>query len=180
VTGAAVAVGPVLGGVITSGIGWEWIFFVNVPIGAVAVFITLMKVTDSRDPNATGVDWAGLLTFSGSLFLLVFALVQGNEKGWGSTQIVAFLIAAAVLLVAFVRRRAPAEPADARPGALPPPGLRRREHRRVRDLGLVLRHVPLPDALHPGCARLQPAAGGTAVPAGRPCCPSSWRPWRES
>jgi EmrB/QacA subfamily drug resistance transporter len=102
VTGAAVAVGPVLGGVITSGIGWKWIFFVNVPIGAVAVVVTLMKVADSRDPDATGVDWAGLITFSASLFLLVFALVQGNEKGWGSAQILAYLIAAAVLLVAFV------------------------------------------------------------------------------
>jgi EmrB/QacA subfamily drug resistance transporter len=102
VTGAAVAVGPVLGGLITSGIGWKWIFFVNVPIGAVAVFVTLTQVADSRDPNATGVDWAGLVTFSASLFLLVFALVQGNEKGWGSTEIVALLIAAVVLLVAFV------------------------------------------------------------------------------
>ena len=102
VTGAAVAVGPVLGGVITSGIGWQWIFFVNVPIGAVAVFVTLTKVADSRDPNATGVDWAGLVTFSASLFLLVLALVQGNEKGWGSTEIVALLAISAVLLVAFV------------------------------------------------------------------------------
>jgi EmrB/QacA subfamily drug resistance transporter len=102
VTGAAVAVGPVLGGIITSGIGWKWIFFVNIPIGVAAVFITLTKVQDSRDPNATGVDWPGLVTFSGSLFLLVYALVQGNQKGWGSTEIVAFLIAAAVLLVAFV------------------------------------------------------------------------------
>src|SRR5271163_2422053 len=59
VTGGAVAIGPVLGGVITSGIGWEWIFFVNVPIGVIAVFITLAKVADSRDPDAKGVDWAG-------------------------------------------------------------------------------------------------------------------------
>jgi EmrB/QacA subfamily drug resistance transporter len=102
VTGAAVAVGPVLGGVITSGIGWEWIFFVNVPIGALAVFVTLTQVADSRDPNATGVDWAGLVTFSASLFLLVLALVEGNEKGWGSTEILGMLIAAAVLLIAFV------------------------------------------------------------------------------
>jgi EmrB/QacA subfamily drug resistance transporter len=102
VTGAAVAVGPVLGGVITTGIGWEWIFFVNVPIGAIAVFVTLTQVADSRDPNATGVDWAGLVTFSGSLFLLVFALVQGNEKGWGSTEILSFLIASGVLIVLFV------------------------------------------------------------------------------
>ncbi len=102
VTGAAVAVGPVLGGVITTGLGWEWIFFVNVPIGAIAVFVTLTQVADSRDPNATGVDWAGLVTFSTSLFLLVFALVQGNEKGWGSTEILSLLIAAAVLLAAFL------------------------------------------------------------------------------
>ncbi|HUB74261.1 MAG TPA: MFS transporter [Solirubrobacteraceae bacterium] len=102
VTGAAVAVGPVLGGLITSGLGWEWIFFVNVPIGVVAVAVTLTQVADSRDPHATGVDWAGLLTFSASLFLLVFALVQGNEKGWGSTEILGFLIGAAALLALFV------------------------------------------------------------------------------
>jgi EmrB/QacA subfamily drug resistance transporter len=102
VTGGAVAVGPVLGGVITSGIGWEWIFFVNVPIGIVAVFLTLSHVEDSRDPNATGVDWAGLVTFSGSLFLLVYALVQGNELGWGSAEIVSFLIGAGVLMALFI------------------------------------------------------------------------------
>jgi EmrB/QacA subfamily drug resistance transporter len=102
VTGGAVAIGPVLGGVITSGIGWEWIFFVNVPIGVIAVFIALTRVADSRDPHATGVDWAGLVTFSGSLFLLVYALVQGNEKGWGSPEIVSFLIGAVVLMVLFL------------------------------------------------------------------------------
>ena len=101
VIGAAVAVGPVVGGVITSGIGWEWIFFVNVPIGIGAVVLTLTQVSESRDPDARGVDWLGLITFSGSLFLLVFALVQGNEKGWGSTEIVSFLAASAVLLALF-------------------------------------------------------------------------------
>jgi EmrB/QacA subfamily drug resistance transporter len=102
VIGAAVAIGPVVGGVITSGIGWEWIFFVNVPIGIAAVFLTLSQVSESRDPNAKGVDWIGLVTFSGSLFLFVFALIQGNEKGWGSTRILGFLIGAAVLLVVFL------------------------------------------------------------------------------
>ncbi len=102
VIGAAVAIGPVVGGVITSGIGWEWIFFVNVPIGVGAVFLTLSQVSESRDPNAKGVDWIGLVTFSGSLFLLVFALIQGNEKGWGSTRILAFLIGSAVLLALFL------------------------------------------------------------------------------
>ncbi|HTQ68454.1 MAG TPA: MFS transporter [Solirubrobacteraceae bacterium] len=102
VNGAAVAVGPVVGGVITSGIGWEWIFFVNVPIGVAAVYVTLTKVVESRDPDARGVDWAGLVTFSGGLFLLVYALVQGNVKGWGSTEIVGMLAGAAILLVLFL------------------------------------------------------------------------------
>jgi EmrB/QacA subfamily drug resistance transporter len=102
VTGAAVAAGPLIGGVITSAIGWEWIFFVNVPIGVVAVALTLREVDESRDPHATGVDWAGLVTFSGSLFLLVFALVRGNSLGWGSTEIVAMLAGAGVLLALFV------------------------------------------------------------------------------
>jgi EmrB/QacA subfamily drug resistance transporter len=102
VTGAAVAAGPLLGGVITSAIGWEWIFFVNVPIGIFAVALTFTKVAESRDPNASGVDWAGLVTFSGSLFLLVFALVRGNTLGWGSAEIVGMLSAAAILLVLFV------------------------------------------------------------------------------
>ncbi len=111
VIGAAVAVGPVVGGVITSGIGWEWIFFVNVPIGIGAVALTLSQVSESRDPEARRVDWLGLVTFSGALFLLVFALVQGNEKGWGSTRILSYLIGAAVLIVAFfvaeLRQRRP-------------------------------------------------------------------------
>ena len=101
-TGAAVAIGPVLGGIITSGIGWKWIFFVNVPIGIAAVVLTISQVQESRDPNAKGVDWIGLISFSGALFLLVYALSQGNEKGWGSTLIVSFLIASAALLVIFV------------------------------------------------------------------------------
>ena len=64
--------------------------------------ITLTQVADSRDPNATGVDWAGLVTFSGALFLLVYALVQGNEKGWGSAEIVACLVASFVLIASFI------------------------------------------------------------------------------
>src|SRR6202020_641064 len=69
VTGAAVAIGPGVGGIITSGMGWEWIFCVNVPIGSAAVAITLSRVVESRDPNARRVDWIGLVTFSGALFM---------------------------------------------------------------------------------------------------------------
>jgi EmrB/QacA subfamily drug resistance transporter len=101
VTGGAVAVGPLVGGAITSAIGWRWIFFVNVPIGAVAILITLAKIAESRDPSTRRIDWIGFVTFSVSLFLLVFALVRGNDDGWSSTTIVSLLVASAVLMVIF-------------------------------------------------------------------------------
>ncbi len=96
VLGAAVAVGPLVGGAITSGIGWRWIFFVNVPIGVVAVFVTLSKIDRSHRANTRRIDWAGFLTFSVSLFLLVLGLVRGNYDGWGSAQILGLLIGSAV------------------------------------------------------------------------------------
>src|ERR1700728_2058484 len=70
VVGGAVAVGPLVGGAITSGIGWRWIFFVNVPIGVVAVAITLTQIQKSRDPHTRRVDWIGFFSFSVSLFML--------------------------------------------------------------------------------------------------------------
>jgi EmrB/QacA subfamily drug resistance transporter len=100
-TGFAVAVGPLIGGVLTDAFGWEWIFLVNVPVGLITLAITLMTVRDSeRDPTAR-IDWAGLVTFSAGLFCLVYALIRGNDDGWGSGKIVALLLAAAALLVAF-------------------------------------------------------------------------------
>lgn len=101
VTGGAIAVGPLIGGIITETAGWEWIFFVNVPIGIGAIALTLRKVAESRDPHDYGIDWAGVVTFSGSLFLLVLSLIKGNELGWSSTRIVAQLGTALVLLIAF-------------------------------------------------------------------------------
>jgi len=101
-TGAAVAVGPLVGGVLTESVGWESIFLINVPIGIGAIAVTLTRVDESRDPDAAGVDWAGLVTFSSGLFLLIFALVRGNPEGWGSPLIVSFLVGAVVLLCAFV------------------------------------------------------------------------------
>jgi len=101
-TGAAVAVGPLVGGILTDAIGWESIFFINVPIGIGAIWISLRRVGESRDPDAGPIDWLGLVTFSGALFLLVFALVRGNAEGWGSPLIVSCLTGAVVLLVAFV------------------------------------------------------------------------------
>ena len=101
VTGAAVAVGPLVGGAITSGIGWRWIFFVNVPIGVVAIAVTLTRISKSRDPNTRRVDWIGFVSFSVSLLMLVFALVRGNSSGWGSSQIAGLLAGAAAAMAVF-------------------------------------------------------------------------------
>jgi EmrB/QacA subfamily drug resistance transporter len=102
VLGGAVAVGPLVGGAITSGIGWRWIFFVNVPIGVVAIAITLAKIQESRDPNERRVDWIGFVSFSASLFLLVFALIRGNDDGWSSPLIVGLLAGAVLLMATFL------------------------------------------------------------------------------
>ena len=102
-TGFAVAVGPLAGGALTEGLGWEWIFLVNVPIGLLTVALTLAKVPRSADRHPDSrIDWGGLVTFSAGLFCLVFALIRGNDDGWGSAKIVTLLVAAVVLLAAFV------------------------------------------------------------------------------
>jgi EmrB/QacA subfamily drug resistance transporter len=100
--GIAVAFGPLVGGALTEGIGWESIFFLNVPIGIAAIAVTYARLRETRNPNASRIDWAGLVTFSTSLFLLVLGLLRGNEEGWGSTLIVALLGGAAVLMAAFI------------------------------------------------------------------------------
>jgi EmrB/QacA subfamily drug resistance transporter len=102
VTGVAVAVGPVLGGALTSGISWRWIFFVNIPVGVAALIVTLTRVPDSRDPHPRRLDWIGFLTFSLGLGGLVYGLIRSHADGWGATNVAGSLIAAAVLLVAFV------------------------------------------------------------------------------
>ncbi|MDP9227861.1 MAG: MFS transporter [Actinomycetota bacterium] len=100
--GGAVAIGPLVGGALTDALGWEWIFFVNVPIGIAAIALTLRKVAESRSPDAVGIDWPGFVSFSTALFLLVFALVRGNAEGWSSVQITGSLVLAGLLLLAFV------------------------------------------------------------------------------
>jgi EmrB/QacA subfamily drug resistance transporter len=100
--GGAVAVGPLIGGVLTDAFGWEWIFFVNVPIGVAAILLTETRVANVAASDPQPIDWAGLVTFSLALFALIFGLIRGNAEGWSSPQILASLIAAGALMTTFV------------------------------------------------------------------------------
>src|SRR6266480_4405780 len=100
--GASFAVGPLVGGALTTGLGWRWIFLINIPIGLLSLVATTRGVEESRDPNARSIDWMGQTALGGGLFLLVLGLLRGNEDGWTSTPIVAELAGAAVLLAGFV------------------------------------------------------------------------------
>jgi len=102
VIGVAVALGPLVGGVITSSFGWRWAFLVNVPIGAALVALTVAVVEESRDPDAVRLDLAGMVLFGGGLFCLVWALIDGDEAGWSSRPILLKLAAAIALFILFV------------------------------------------------------------------------------
>ena len=82
--GGAVAVGPLVGGVITESFGWEWIFFVNVPIGIAAMVLTERKIVNVSAQDPEPIDVPGLVTFSAALFLLIFGLIRGNPEGGGA------------------------------------------------------------------------------------------------
>jgi EmrB/QacA subfamily drug resistance transporter len=100
--GGSFAVGPLVGGALTSALDWRWIFLINLPLGLACLWIVRRYVAESMDPRAPRVDVPGLLTLTGGLFLLVFALLRGNEVGWGSATIVASFGGAFALLCAFL------------------------------------------------------------------------------
>jgi EmrB/QacA subfamily drug resistance transporter len=102
VTGIAVAIGPVLGGALTSWLSWRWIFFVNVPIGVIAFVVTLREVSESRAPVARRPDWPGFVTFTLGLTGLVYGLIRSQPDGWGSTTVIGSLAASVVLLAVFL------------------------------------------------------------------------------
>src|SRR5213082_2635268 len=99
--GLAVALGPLVGGAIVQGISWQWIFWLNVPIGLVLIPLAWRRLGESRGPK-TSLDLRGLVLASAGLLGIVWGLIRGNEVGWGSTEIVAALLTGAVLMVLFV------------------------------------------------------------------------------
>ena len=102
ITGLAVAIGPLLGGALTSGLSWRWIFLVNLPVGIAAVYITFARVAESRSPQARRPDWAGFVLFTLALGSLVYGLIESNQRSFGSALVIGCLVAAAVLLAAFL------------------------------------------------------------------------------
>jgi EmrB/QacA subfamily drug resistance transporter len=112
ISGAALAIGPMIGGVLVQHAGWEWIFYINIPVGVVGVLAAFKLVGESRDTSAERrLDVPGLVTSAVGIFALNYALIQGNSYGWGSGRIVGSFVASAVFLVAFVvlelRQRVP-------------------------------------------------------------------------
>src|SRR5437879_982160 len=115
VAGSGGAAGVLLGGALTQGPGWEWVFWVNVPIGIIAAAIAPSLIAESRSETETRhFDFAGAVSVTGGLSLLVYAIVDANNAGWGSARTIVLLALSAALLGAFVlierRSRAPLVP----------------------------------------------------------------------
>jgi EmrB/QacA subfamily drug resistance transporter len=101
ITGLAVASGPLVGGAVVEGISWEWIFWVNVPIGLLAIPFVLTRMRESHGPDAS-LDIPGLALVTGGALGLVWGLVRGNQAGWASAEVIGTLVAGALLIAAFV------------------------------------------------------------------------------
>ena len=108
VTGVAVALGPLVGGAVVDGIDWEWIFWLNVPIGLIAAPLVLSRLRESHGAD-TGLDFPGLALITGAALGIVWGLVRGNPAGWGSPEVILSLAGGLALLSAFIawERRAP-------------------------------------------------------------------------
>jgi EmrB/QacA subfamily drug resistance transporter len=103
VSALALAIGPLAGGLIVDNINWNWIFYVNVPVGVLGLIVSRLVIKESRDTShEQSIDLPGLLTSGLGLFALSYALIEGNGKGWASTEILTLFVLAAGLLVAFV------------------------------------------------------------------------------
>jgi EmrB/QacA subfamily drug resistance transporter len=111
VSALALAIGPLVGGLLTEHLSWHWIFFVNVPVGVLAIAASYLFISESKDETHTSLDLPGLGTSALGLFALTYGLIEANTYGWSSARIVGSFVIAAAALVSFIvierRRRAP-------------------------------------------------------------------------
>jgi len=102
VVGVGISMGPIVGGIITQMFGWQWAFYINLPVGAATIALIIFVIEDSKDPHAIRIDLAGVATFSAFLFLTTLALISGNRDGWTAPHILAETAGAALFLLLFV------------------------------------------------------------------------------
>jgi EmrB/QacA subfamily drug resistance transporter len=102
VVGIGMACGPVAGGIITQGFGWEWAFYINLPIGLALIALIVRVIESSRDPDAMRLDVPGVTFLGGTLFLATLALIEGNHRGWTDRWIVLELLGSAALFMLFI------------------------------------------------------------------------------
>jgi EmrB/QacA subfamily drug resistance transporter len=103
VSAMALAIGPLVGGLIVDNLNWNWIFFVNVPVGVIGVVVARLVITESRDTSAEqSIDFPGLVTSGLGLLALCYALIEGNRHGWTSAEIIGLFAASVVFIAAFV------------------------------------------------------------------------------
>lgn len=102
VSGAAAAVGPILGGLLTQAVSWRWIFFVNLPISVLAIVLCFVVLTGAHERTGSRVDVPGMVAFTGAAGFATYALIRANEHGWANSTTWALFALAAMLLAAFV------------------------------------------------------------------------------
>ena len=153
-TGVAVAIGPVLGGVLTSGLSWRWIFFVNIPICLLAIAIAVARVRESHDPRAGRPDWFGFGTFSLALAGLVYGLIRAGQTQWDDGRVVVLPRGGGGAAGPVRGQPAGAGQPDVRPRAAPQADVHRRADRGVRGLRLGVLAADLPGDLRPERAGL--------------------------
>ena len=168
VAGSAGAAGVLLGGILTDGLGWEWVLWVNVPVALIALAFTPGLIPESRSESATRhFDAAGAVSITAGLSLLAYAFLDASSAGWGSTKIVSLLALSVGADRRLRRHRAALEGAPGPVPDLPDADADRRERRRPPARRLPVLDVLLHLALHAAGARLQRDPRRALLPAAR-------------
>jgi EmrB/QacA subfamily drug resistance transporter len=103
VWGVSAIVGPALGGLITSTVGWRWVFYINVPVGVVAALLIGLALHERFERREHRLDWVGMVTLTAGVALLLLAVSEGGQIGWSSPAFIGLMVSAAVLLAIFIR-----------------------------------------------------------------------------